>query len=294
VGKSWITETLLSNLLGRSLVLLARDTALFGEFNGVRENRVVISVEEYRHRADMIDAVKHAITGDTYILNRKGINHAERTSSTSWIFTANSATAYHVNEWAERGLILKIGLGIRGEKWKGLKDRAWNWHDVAAVLMAVDLTSWNPQDIPVSAGQQVQAVAAEEKFRPVSAWWRAVLTGECEGVAFEQKVPVDGLWHNFSTFDARSARTLDRRWFLRQLRAECYPSLPAPARIAQSSISEEALAMLPGPVFTIAEAVKENCVLLHSLTFCRAEFERMTKSRLAEICPSAAVDGAPC
>ena len=281
VGKSFAAELLVYQLLGVHLgILLDQDDAL-GDFNALVLNMVFICFEEYEHSAKQMRKLRDFITNSMVASRLKGIDTKLIRANKNAMATANSDVAFPPKEWQNRGVVSEIGLGIRGESWKHLKDRDWNIHDIAAMMLAEDLSQWNPEVLPDSVGGSTQGIAVEEQSEPVAAWFRAVLNGEADGILFDCHLPIQLAWTSFVQYHGggehgitKSVKGVVRDQLSKRWKAEALPSLIT-SREQKSAFCAGVIAIM-GNLWQASG--KESCVLLPPENECRRIFEQHTKT----------------
>ena len=277
VGKTYMCEFVRDRLLGVHLVSVCRQNALFDRFNSFSEGQLLVSVDEFKYERAQVEAIRNFITNGILQLERKGENIASRRSTCNAAFTANSATCFKPEEWQQRGLLMKVGLGILHPQWVHLKDRDWNADDVGKMMLEEDLRSWNPEQLPSrSAGLQVQTVEGEEKFKPVANWIRAVLsTVRGDAIEFGMWTPTELLWEDFVGYREGNERLVNRNTFVKLLKRDFHAELQtddskgvaAFSAARQRWAQESEVKRLPG-------------VLLPQYSECRRLFEQHTSTTL--------------
>jgi hypothetical protein len=230
-GKSFLAKALVKYLLGTHIGDCAHQDNLFGQFNALLGNKAFLGCEEYEHKPEQISAIRNYLTNSTYHLRLMRENAEPRVSISNMMFSANNAEAYRLKELADRFIVLQVGLGIKHPDWCHLKGRAWNWHDIAARLLKVDLTGWDATKIPPTVGAQKQIVAAEVATDPLVTWWRAVLQNEHEPCfEFGSNVPNYFLYSSFCSHNKGNEQLFSQTAFMIKWRADCCPEL-APVEI---------------------------------------------------------------
>jgi hypothetical protein len=281
VGKTFAAELLVYRLLGVHLgILLDQDDAL-GDFNSLVLNKVFVCFEEYEHSIKQMRKLRDFITNSMVASRLKGIDTKLIRANRNAMATANSDVAFPPKEWQNRGVISEIGLGIRGESWKHLKDKDWNMHDIAAMMLAEDLSKWNPEVLPDSVGGATQGIAVEEQSAPVAAWFRAVLNGEADGIIFDCQLPIQLAWTSFSQYHgggdhgiAKFVKGVGRDQLSKRWKAEALPCLVT-MREQKSAFCAGVTAMMGNQW---QASGKESCVSLPPENECRRIFEQHTKT----------------
>ncbi len=225
-GKSFLAKVLVKYLLGPHIGDCAHQDNLFGQFNALLGNKAFLGCEEYEHKQEQISAIRNYLTNSTYHLRLMRENAEPRVSISNMMFSANNAEAYRLKELADRFIVLQVGLGIKHPDWCHLKGKAWNYHDIAARLLKVDLTGWDATKIPPTVGAQKQIVAAEVATDPLVTWWRAVLQNEHEPCFdFGATVPNYFLYSSFCSHNKGNEQLFSQTAFMIKWRADCCPEL---------------------------------------------------------------------
>lgn len=134
VGKSRLWKITRDIFLGHHLTLSCRQHDIFGEFNSSRDDNMLIVVDEYEYKEQYITAIRDAITGDEYLSHSKGDNRVHKTSTHNFVIIFNGEKAVDTVELDQRIVVTQIGMGVRDPKWAHLKDKNWNYQDIAARL----------------------------------------------------------------------------------------------------------------------------------------------------------------
>ena len=249
VGKTYMVDEVGANLLGTQLSAVQTQDEMFGKYNEVLENKLLMSCDEFSHDDKIADVIKNFITNGVLTLHKKHQSRQRQTACLNVQFTANRATAFNAKEWEERGLMLQIGLGIKDPEWKHLKDKAWNWHDIGKMFLEQDLKTWDPEKLPAhTVGLAAQVQAAEGESQPMQQWWRHVLSrggDSLPGGVFDptKKVPTALLYRQYVAFHGSSDRGVKGERFALEFQRTCVPSYDS-KKSRKSAFQAEAWATL--------------------------------------------------
>lgn len=151
VGKSTIGQIML-RIFGQHGVEVASATQVFGEFNEILADKSFVLLEETGFAGDHHYAarLKATTTAPTLVINPKGLPAYTIPNVAHFMLCTNEAWAVPAGAGARRFLV----LDIRERKPRAYFDALWHQIDNGGVegfllvLLQVNLTGWNPRDVP--------------------------------------------------------------------------------------------------------------------------------------------------
>lgn len=178
-----------------------------GNFNSHLEGRILVNANEaaWAGRRDEFNALKALITDPLISFEAKGIPARTGNNFARVIMTTNEGWAVPADAGSRRFVVLDVSAARKGdfEFFEGLAAwrknggaAAWMWH----LLNKVDITGWNPRQIPQTAALRQQRWETLKRRDPVAAWWGACL----EAGSIDDGVAVTDGWP-----EEISSRTLE-------------------------------------------------------------------------------------
>ena len=264
-GKSFNCEFQRDKLLGSHLVGEYTQHLVFGRFNDVIEHKLYLNVDEFEYNRDERGIIRNFITNGLLAIEGKGKKVATNVNMINTQFTSNEE-AFRPDNWEERGVVFKIGLGIQHPDWVQYKNFPYVAVDVAKMMLEEDLSDWNPLILPKTAGDEENLDKAELMRLPVRAWWRKVLSGEAgRHIEFDGWISTKTLYSDYLVHGTELTQAL----FTRQFKAQCCPDIEYSdsMRVSTLSVSEQE---------RCTESVQVAVVRLPSYNECRRVLAGMT------------------
>jgi hypothetical protein len=117
VGKNRFTDLHRAMLgRGRFLQTATPSTTLYGRFNGQREGRILIVINESSGSDNFAanDVIKDMITCDEFQLENKGVNAYTLSCCARFIFTTNNDNCLRVNPDSRRYVVVEVSSALKG------------------------------------------------------------------------------------------------------------------------------------------------------------------------------------
>lgn len=172
-GKSFFGEQL-GKLFGRHFMQVTDSKHVVGNFNGHMATLSLLLANEamFAGSGAEADKMKGLVTEPTIPVERKHHNVTRVPNRLHIIMTSNHDHVVRADEFARRYFILKVNPA-----WKGQREKfaaivvdleAGGYSDLLGVLLAHDISGWNPQPVPnTEALQEQKAITREIAHRSI-------------------------------------------------------------------------------------------------------------------------------
>ena len=174
VGKGLIIDMLLGKAIfgETAYVQVGNMDGLVGKFNSILMNKILVNVDEVSMTKAQANEVKGMITGDTMMFEKKGLDKITLKNHMDFVFTSNNDFCVIIDIHDRRYFILDIDDSNANDQLYYLPFKQY-CHDpetaihVYRYLMSIDISSFNPRDIPDTEEKQLyreQAIPMPVRF----------------------------------------------------------------------------------------------------------------------------------
>jgi hypothetical protein len=273
-GKSKMLEHFAS-LFGDHAITIASSKHLTGNFNAHLGTKILVVSEEGFWAGDKNaeGTLKHMITGDRMILERKGIDPVEVNSYVHLAITSNEGWVVPATGDERRFLVLDVADSRQGDRaYFGAVEAQMQDGGCAAMLfdlLQFDHTRCNLRQPPLTPSLSDQVL---EGFKPIFSWWHDCLTeGRLVGLGFEH-VDRDASWPESGRF------TVDRDLVQASYQANVRDHSRSKARTTTLGMFLRQIVpgLIDGPRGTTLQGERERSYIFPSLADCRRAFTDAT------------------
>lgn len=125
------------------------------------------------------DRIKSRVTAKTMHYEQKGMDPVQGVNRCAYVMLTNHDYVWQATTDERRAVVIEVGRGLRGNLAFWTRYHAWAAGDGPAALLhylqAIDLTGFNPREIP--KGEALRGQIEQTALRsPAVAWWHTVLT----------------------------------------------------------------------------------------------------------------------
>lgn len=174
-GKT-IIITMLGRLYGSHYSAVDRE-AVFGSFNDVLRDCMLLLIEEYDMRPSDSSKMKALITEPTWLVRKKRCPDVSLPTPRAVFINTNRQHAVYAGPGARRFLLLEVDGEFSGAS---TEEKCAYFRAIASVpveaiyevLMRLDISDFQPQNVPVTDELREQIRLS---FGPVERWWHACL-----------------------------------------------------------------------------------------------------------------------
>ena len=179
-GKNSLFDPLIA--LGGRHAMLADDPELIaGRFTWHLMTLILAVLDEAVFIGDprQADRIKSRVTAKVMMYEQKGMDPVQGVNRCAYVMLTNNDYVWQATTDERRAVVVEVGETLRGNLEFWGRYHAWVSGDGPAALLhylqGVDLTGFNPREIPKSEAlrKQVEQTALRN---PVAAWWHQCLT----------------------------------------------------------------------------------------------------------------------
>ncbi|TBR71259.1 MAG: hypothetical protein EPN72_14910 [Nevskiaceae bacterium] len=179
-GKTIITNVLLE-IFGRYGFTAAQTSQVAGNFNGHLMDKVLVVLEEAVFAGDMkADSIAKVLISNSHMAYEwKGKDVIQGRSYHHVLILSNRTWAVPAGPDARRYAVLDVSAHRKGD-WEYFKALSAQIEAGGAAaflyfLLKLDISNFNPRDLPQTSGMRQQRAETIMRSDPVQAWWLSVL-----------------------------------------------------------------------------------------------------------------------
>ena len=179
-GKNSLFDALLA-MFGRHAMLADDPELVAGRFTWHLMDKCLAVLDEAVFVGDprQADRIKSRVTAKTMMYEQKGMDPVTGINRCAYVMLTNHAHAWQATTDERRAVVVEVGEGLRGNLKFWERYHAWvagaGPSALLHYLQSVDLTGFNPREIP--KGEALRKQVEQTALRtPAVAWWHQCLT----------------------------------------------------------------------------------------------------------------------